>query len=99
MNRPLRRANTSTVERSGLMLGRAIASMCAMVDVDSVFVSGSVIDTFGDVLLDIARKELRTRSRLSNLDNLTVIEPVEHLSPLVRAAALADRGSIGTDPA
>jgi glucokinase len=91
MNRPLRRANQSTIERGGMMLGRAIASMCAMVDVDTVFVSGGVIDAFGDLLLDTARKELRTRSRLRNLEHLTIIEPVEHIAPLVRAAALASR--------
>jgi glucokinase len=89
MNRPLRRANQSTIERSGMMLGRAIASMCAMVDVTTVFVSGGVIDTFGDLLLETARKELRTRSRLPNLEALVVIEPVEHIPSLVRAAALA----------
>jgi glucokinase len=89
MNRPLRRANSSTIERAGIMLGRAIASMCAMVDVDTVFVTGGVIDAFGDQLLDVARRELRTRSRLTNLSNLRLIEPVEHIGALVRAAALA----------
>jgi glucokinase len=95
MNRPLRRANQSTIERSGMMLGRAIASMCAMVDVTTVFVSGSVIDAFGDLLIETARKELRTRSRLPNLEDLAVIEPVEHITPLVRAAALVRRPTDG----
>ena len=88
MNRPLRRANPSTIERAGIMLGRAIASMCAMVDVDTVFVTGGVIDAFGDQLLNVARRELQTRSRLTNLSNLRVIEPVEHIAALVRAGAL-----------
>ncbi len=88
MNRPLRRANPSTIERAGIMLGRAIASMCATVDVDTVFVTGGVIDAFGDDLLDVARRELLTRTRLSNLEGLRLIEPVEHISPLQRAAAL-----------
>jgi glucokinase len=95
MNRPLRRANDSTIERSGMMLGRAIASMCAIVDVATVFVSGSVIDAFGDLLLETTRKELRTRSRLASLEALVVIEPVEHITPLVRAAALAGRPTAG----
>lgn len=89
MNRPLRRANSSVIERAGIMLGRAIASMCAMVDVDTVFVTGVVIDAFGDQLLDVTRRELQTRSRLTNLSNLSLIEPVEHIGALVRAAALA----------
>ncbi len=90
MNRPLRRANPSTIERAGIMLGRAIASMCATVDVDTVFVTGGVIDAFGDQLLDTVRRELLTRTRLDNLVDLRLIEPVEHLGPLVRAAALLE---------
>jgi len=88
MNRPLRRANSSIIERAGIMLGRAIASACATLDVDTVFVTGGVIDAFGDQLLDVARRELLTRTRLPNLADLSVIEPVEHITPLLRAAAL-----------
>ncbi len=88
MNRPLRRANPSIVERAGIMLGRAIASACATLDVDTVFVTGGVIDAFGDQLLDVTRRELLTRTRLPNLAGITVIEPVEHITPLLRAASL-----------
>lgn len=88
MNRPLRRANSSIIERAGIMLGRAIASACATLDVDTVFMTGGVIDAFGDQLLDVARRELLTRTRLPNLAGISVIEPVEHISPLLRAAAL-----------
>lgn len=88
MNRPLRRVNPSTVERAGIMLGRAIASLCAMVDVDAVFVTGGVVDVFGDPLLTVARRELQSRSRLPSLAALAIIEPVEHVSSLVRAASL-----------
>lgn len=88
MSRSLRRSNSSTVERAGIMLGRAIASMCAMVDVDTVFITGNVIDAFGDHLLELARRELLTRSRLANLQGLTIVEPVEHITPLVRASTL-----------
>jgi len=88
MNRPLRRANQSTIERAGIMLGRAIASACATFDVDTVFVTGGVIDAFGDQLLDVARRELLTRTRLPNLAGISVIEPVEHITPLIRAASL-----------
>lgn len=90
MNRPLRRANPSTIERAGIMLGRAIASMCASADIDTVFITGGVIDAFGDDLLDVARRELVTRSRLPNLEALRLIEPVEHIGPLLRAAALLE---------
>ncbi len=88
MNRPLGRANDSIIERSGLMLGRAIASICATVDVDSVFITGALVDVFGDRLLATARRELATRSRLDFLEELTLVEPVEHIASLVRAASL-----------
>ncbi len=88
MNRPLRRVHSSTIERSGIMLGRAIASACATVDVDTIFVTGGVIDVFGDHLLEVTRRELQTRARLPNLDGLAIVEPVEHISSLLRAASL-----------
>ena len=88
MNRPLRRANQSIIERGGIMFGRALATSCAAIDLDRVFITGSVIDAFGDQLLDIARRELQARSRLDNLSDLTLIEPVEHFAPLLRAASL-----------
>jgi glucokinase len=93
MSRPLRRASPSMIERGGIMLGRAIASMCATLDVQTVFVTGVVIDAFGDQLLETARRELLTRTRLTNLADLRLIEPVEHLGPLVRAAAMVERTS------
>lgn len=89
MNRPLRQANPSIVERGGIMLGRAIASAAATLDIDTVFVTGSVLDAFGDDLLETCRRELKLRTKLPNLLDLQVIEPVEYLSPLVRAAAVA----------
>ncbi|MFN3254648.1 MAG: ROK family protein [Ilumatobacter sp.] len=98
MSRPLRRANSSIVDRAGIMLGRAIASTIAMVDVDVVYVAGSVVDGFGDALLDACRREIGQRSRLPNLAGLRILEPVEHLSPLVRAAALAVDGNAANLP-
>lgn len=89
MNRPLRQANPSIVERGGIMLGRAIASAAATLDISTVFVTGSVLDAFGDSLLDTCRREIKLRTKLPNLVDIEVIEPVEYLSPLVRAAAIA----------
>jgi len=88
LNRPLRRANQSTVERSGIMLGRAIASVCTTIDLDTVFITGGLVDAFGDQLLDSARREIAARSRLDFLRSLSLVEPVEHIASLVRAASL-----------
>ncbi|WP_395159312.1 ROK family protein, partial [Ilumatobacter sp.] len=51
-NRPLGRATQPMVERTGIMLARAVASMCATLDVTTVFLSGNVIDVLGDRMLE-----------------------------------------------
>jgi len=88
MNRPLRQATPSIVDRTGIMLGRAIASFAAMVDVSNVFVSGSVVDAFGDAVLDACRREVRLRAQLASLADIAIVEPVEHIAPLVAASSL-----------
>ncbi|MGE5209794.1 MAG: ROK family protein [Acidobacteriota bacterium] len=94
MNRPLARATPSIVERTGIMVGRAIASAAAAFDVSTFVLSGSVVDTFGDGLLDTMRREIAARSRLSHLGGLTVVEPSGFVQPLAAAAAIAvDAGS------
>ncbi len=91
LNRPLGRATSSIIDRTGIMLGRAIASSCAILDVTTVFLSGNVIDVLGDPMLEAMRRELKARSRLRNLADLQVIEPHERIAPLVAAASLALR--------
>ncbi len=88
IGRSIRQATPSIIERAGIMLGRAVATSAAMFDIDRFYVSGAVVDVFGDPLLDACRTEIRLRSKLGNLAGLQVIEPVEHLSPIVAAAAL-----------
>lgn len=89
MNRPLRRATDSIVERTGIMVGRAIASFAAIVDVTTFIVSGTVIDGLGDRLLATARREIAERARLPMLGGLRIVEPDHVIPPLVAAAALA----------
>jgi len=89
MNRPLRRATPSIIERTGLMVGRAIASTAAAFDVSTFLLSGSVVDTFGDPMLDTMRRELAARLRLPHLTELHVIEPSGFVQPLASTAALA----------
>lgn len=91
MNRPLRRATDSIIARTGLMVGRAIASAAACFDVRTFYVSGVVVDTFGDPMLDAVRREVSARSRLDHLARLRVVEPSGYIQPLAAAAALAVR--------
>ncbi|MEM1334516.1 MAG: hypothetical protein AAGG08_13770, partial [Actinomycetota bacterium] len=88
IGRSIRQATPSIMERAGIMLGRAIATSAAVFDIDRFYVSGAVVDVFGDALLDACRSEIRARSKLGPLAGLRVIEPVEHLSPIVASAAL-----------
>jgi len=91
MNRPMRRATPSIVDRTGIMIGRAIASAAAAFDVTTVFVGGAVIDTFGDPVLESLRRELALRSRLTHLSGLQVVELSGYGQPLVAAASVALR--------
>lgn len=89
LNRPLRRATASIVERTGIMVGRAIASTAAVFDVTTFLVAGTVVDTFGDVMLATVRREAAARCRLDHLLGLEVLEPSGYLSPLAASAAVA----------
>ncbi len=88
LNRPLGRATVPVIERTGIMLGRAVASITATLDVTTVFVSGNVIDVLGDPLIQAFRNELTLRSKLPNLAGLRIIEPHERIVSLVAAGAL-----------
>ena len=91
LNRPLQRATSSIIERTGIMFGRAVSSMAATVDISTVYVSGVVVDTFGQPMLEAARTGIRARSRLPNLAQLAII-PSSPAPPLVAAASLAGAG-------
>ncbi len=74
------------------MVGRAIASSAAVFDVSTFVLSGTVVDTFGDPMLDALRRELGARLRLAHLAQLQVVEPSGFVQPLVAAAALVGTG-------
>ena len=97
-NRPLRRAPASIVERTGVMVGRAIAAAAAIFDLRLVLLSGFVPSVMGGPLLDAARREVDQRSRLAHLrvgadraESAVTIDLVALGSeaPLVGAAAAA----------
>ena len=103
-NRPLRRAPASVVERAGVMIGRAVASAVAVLDLRLVVLTGSVPAAFGPALLDAARRELDQRSRMSHVRGGA--DRSEHRvrlefsllgreAPLVGAAALARWSPVG----
>jgi glucokinase len=97
-NRPLRRTPSSVVERTGMMIGRALASAVAVFDLRLVVLTGAVPGTFGHPLLDAARRELDQRSRMAHVragpdrgEHRVRVEftALGREAPLVGAAALA----------
>ena len=89
-NRTLERTPAALIERAGIMLGRAVASLSAISDPDRILIGGRALYYFGPSFELAFHKELAERSRLSHLrlSNVTVLGP-EATSPLMRAAAIA----------
>ncbi len=95
--RPPQRAPHAIMERTGTLVGRALASVGAMVDLRLAVVGGSVALGFGDVFFDAASKELEARARLSFTTGFRIVPAqLGQLAPLIGAAALARRGQPGT---
>lgn len=90
--RELRRTPPGTIERTGIMVARACASIAAMLDVREVIVGGVVPSVLGDPFFEALDREFDQRSRLSHLDGFRVrgAEP-NRIGPLVAAAAVARR--------
>ena len=97
-NRPLQRAPASIIDRTGAMIGRAVASAVAVFDLRLVLLTGAVPAAFGAPLVDAARRELDQRSRLAHVRaGADRAEHRVHLdvtalgseAPLVGAAGLA----------
>ena len=87
IGRSLRRASASVVERTGLMVGRALASALAIFDVSTIYLEGFVVEIFGAEMVGAARRELAERSRLSHLQGAS-IRPAPAIPGLVAAASL-----------
>jgi glucokinase len=89
-NRDLRRTPPAIVERTGIMVARACASIAAMLDVAEVVIGGVVPSVLGELFFDALAKELDQRSGLSHLAELRVrgVGP-GGIGPLVAAAAVA----------
>jgi glucokinase len=89
-SRPLRRTPPATIERAGLMLGRAIASLAAIVDPTIVVVGGAVPAVFGAPFHEAMVREVEQRSRLGHLASMVVVRASSVPgSALVGAAAVA----------
>jgi glucokinase len=93
---PAAAADDAVRVRTGVLVGRAVASVANLLDLDLVLVGGSVALGFGDTFFEAARGELAARARLA-FSRACRLEPVRlgELAPLVGAAALARRAREG----
>ncbi|CAN5492397.1 ROK family protein [soil metagenome] len=95
--RPPQRTPQGVVERTGILIGRALASLGAMCDLKLAVVGGSVASGFGEPFFAALRNELEQRAKLSFLRGFTVVPAgLGQLAPLVGAAALVRR-ELGVD--
>jgi len=90
--RPPQRAPAAIVERTGVMVGRALASVGAVCDLKLAIVGGSVALGFGEPFFRAAQDELDKRARLPFTSGFQVMPAtLGPRAPLIGAAALARR--------
>ncbi|HYA68197.1 MAG TPA: ROK family protein [Acidimicrobiales bacterium] len=90
--RPPAEAGEDVVERSGRLVGRAVASVVALLDLELAVISGGVALGFGSPFFSAATRELRDRAGLS-YTRMANIVPGElgAAGPLVGAGAVGWR--------
>lgn len=90
--RPPQRAPQAVIERTGLLVGRALASVGAVCDLRTAIIGGSVAAGFGEPFFAAVQAELDQRARLSFTNGFRVMpSTLGQVAPLVGAAALARR--------
>jgi glucokinase len=92
-------ASPEVVARTGLLVGRAVASVVSLCDIELVVIGGSVALGFGAPFFAAANLELRARARLSfSAEARIVASALGAGGPLVGAGALGwraeDRGLV-----
>jgi glucokinase len=96
--RPASEATPEWVERTGTLVGRALASVGALLDLPLALVAGSVALGFGEPFFAAANAEVARRARLPYVRDRLTVRPagLGDAGPLVGAAAVGWRG-IGAD--
>jgi glucokinase len=97
-SRELRRTPAAIVERTGIMVARACASIAAMLDVSEIVLGGVVPQTFGEPFFEAVAKEFEQRSGLRHLEQLRIRGVgSSRIGPLVAAAAVARHHKLTSD--
>lgn len=85
-------APATVVERTGSLVGRAVASVANMLDLELATVAGSVALGYGDPFFAAAQAELSERARLPFSRSCRIVpSPLGAGAPLIGAAAVAWR--------
>jgi glucokinase len=91
--RPAAEAGPDVVERTGMLVGRAVASVANLLDLRLAVVAGSVALGFGEPFFAAARAEVERSARLSfSAGALVAPAGLGADGPLVGAAAVGWRG-------
>lgn len=86
-------ADPATVQRSGRLVGRAVADVANLLDLQLATVAGSVALGFGRPFFEAAQAELSARARLSFSSSCRILPSrLGPDAPLVGAAAVGWRG-------
>jgi len=92
--RPPAEATPEVVSRTGRMVGRAVASVVSLLDIELVVIGGSVALGFGAPFFAAANTELHARARLSFTAEASIVPSGLGTSgPLVGAGALGWRAA------
>lgn len=90
---PAAEAAPDVVARTGMMVGRGVASVCALLDLELAVVAGSVALGFGAPFFAAAQRELSGRARLDFAAGARIVPgSLGADGPLVGAGAVAWRG-------
>ena len=91
--KPASEAAAETIERTGTLVGRAVASVCNLLDLDLAVVAGSVALGFGDPFFAAAQAELDRSARLDFSRGARIVPAgLGPDGPLVGAAAVGLKG-------
>lgn len=94
IGRPPTSAPPEVVARTGTLVGRAVASVAALCDLELAVVGGSVALGFGPPFFDAAQRELSARARLDFCADARIVPAaLGDEGPLIGAGAVGWRGT------
>jgi glucokinase len=89
---PAAEASSEVRQRTGRLVGLAVADVCALLDLRLAVVAGSVALGFGEMFFTAAQDELDRRARISYARGARIVPAgLGPDGPLVGAAAVARR--------